>query len=298
MLLPQEASKSPLLRAGCIALSVCLVASAIFMIWQARTIAGLRAEVAESQEDLRALAAATNEPPGISPDAQRTRHQELEVIRLRNQVRELNENLADSHAREQSANVKAAIRSVLPATQSGPWKFQPEWKGMEANASNQYAQLMTTLTTTTNEYLRYITVSRAAKLSFAVYRTEDARRFAKDALTLDDKYSRGVPDAANGDVVHDANLVLGRIAVHEGRLEEAKRNLLAAGQSHGSPSLGTFGPNMSLAKDLLEKGEQETVLQYMEQCRKFWSMGGPKLDEWINDIHAGRIPDFGANLVY
>ena len=39
----------------------------------------------------------------------------------------------------------------------------------------------------------------------------------------------------------------------EGRIEEAKRHLLAAGRSSGSPVLGSFGPNMSLAKDLLEK---------------------------------------------
>ena len=117
-------------------------------------------------------------------------------------------------------------------------------------------------------------------------------------LVLNDKYSRGVPEKANGDVVHDGNLVLGRIAVDEGRIEDAKRLLLAAGKSSGSPVLGSFGPNMSLAKDLLEKGEQETVLQYFEMCRKFWSSGGGKLDEWTKDVQAGRIPDFGANLIY
>ena len=55
---------------------------------------------------------------------------------------------------------------------------------------------------------------------------------------------------------------------------------------------------MSLAKDLLEKGEKETVLQYFDLCRKFWSMGGDKLDQWTKDVKAGQTPDFGANLVY
>jgi hypothetical protein len=55
---------------------------------------------------------------------------------------------------------------------------------------------------------------------------------------------------------------------------------------------------MSLAKDFLEKGEKETVLQYFQLCRKFWDLGKYQLDQWTKDVNAGRIPDFGANLVY
>ena len=62
--------------------------------------------------------------------------------------------------------------------------------------------------------------------------------------------------------------------------------------------MNSFGPNMSLAKDLLEKGERDTVLQYFELCRKFWTMDYGKLDEWSQEVRAGKIPRFGANLVY
>jgi hypothetical protein len=31
---------------------------------------------------------------------------------------------------------------------------------------------------------------------------------------------------------------------------------------------------MSLAKELLENGQREPVLQYFELCRKFWKSGG------------------------
>jgi hypothetical protein len=92
-------------------------------------------------------------------------------------------------------------------------------------------------------------------MSLAVGRTEEARQFATDMMVLNEKYSRGVPEKANGDVVHNGNLVLGIIALDEGRIEEAKWRLLAAGRSTGSPVLGSFGPNMSLAKGLLAKGE-------------------------------------------
>lgn len=62
--------------------------------------------------------------------------------------------------------------------------------------------------------------------------------------------------------------------------------------------MDTFGPNMSLAKDLLEKGERDTVLQYFELCRRFWKMDHGQLDEWTRQVKAGKVPRFGANLVY
>jgi hypothetical protein len=62
--------------------------------------------------------------------------------------------------------------------------------------------------------------------------------------------------------------------------------------------MNSFGPNVSLAKDLLEKGERDAVIQYLELCRKFWKMDNGRLDQWIKEIKAGKVPQFGANLVY
>ncbi|NQT11979.1 MAG: RNA polymerase subunit sigma-24, partial [Planctomycetes bacterium] len=98
--------------------------------------------------------------------------------------------------------------------------------------------------------------------------------------------------------VQDANLVLGRIAVQEGRIEDAKRHLIEAGKSPGSPQMNSFGPNVSLAKDLIEKGEREVVLEYFDLCRKFWELHRDRLDEWSQEVKDGKVPDFGANLVY
>ena len=62
--------------------------------------------------------------------------------------------------------------------------------------------------------------------------------------------------------------------------------------------MNSFGPNMMLAKDLLEKGERDTVLQYFELCRKFWKMDWGKLNQWSKEVRMGQTPDFGANLIY
>ena len=142
---------------------------------------------------------------------------------------------------------------------------------------------------------RFYALNDAAKESFVLGKTEDARTYANNLLALLPKFPN---DWNYGNAVQDANLVLGRIAVQEGRLEDAKRHLLEAGKSPGSPQMNSFGPNMSLAKDLLEKGERNVVLEHFELCRKFWKMDRGRLDQWSQDVKAGKIPDFGANLVY
>jgi hypothetical protein len=142
---------------------------------------------------------------------------------------------------------------------------------------------------------RFAALDDVAKESFVVGNIEDARKYATELLTLAPHY---VNNWNYGNAIQDGNLVLGRIAVREGRIEEAKQCLLAAGNSKGSPQMDSFGPNMSLAKDLLEKGERDTVLQYFELCRRFWQMDYGKLDDWSQEVKAGKIPNFGANLVY
>ena len=62
----------------------------------------------------------------------------------------------------------------------------------------------------------------------------------------------------------------------------------------------SFGPTMVLAKELLEEGEKDVVLQYFDLCEKFWIAGpanpGNKLKEWREVVKAGGVPDFGMNL--
>lgn len=288
------------MKASTILIPAGFVAVLTILGLQTYTIQGLRADMASLQKDLRiSLEHRLAEPANLSSEANQESRDQLELIKLRHQVRELNESLVDSHARERMASVRSLMRSVWPTSNNpGPWKLRPEWKGMESQATNQYAQAMSALAGATNEYVRFLCLDRAAKMSLAVGRTEEARQFATDMLLLDEKYSRGDPEKANGDVVHNGHMVLGLIALEEGQTEEAKQHLLEAGKSTGSPVLGSFGPNMGLAKALLEKGEQEAVLQYFKLCRDFWGSGKKKLDEWTKEVYAGRIPDFGASLIY
>ena len=65
-----------------------------------------------------------------------------------------------------------------------------------------------------------------------------------------------------------------------------------------SPQLDSFGPNVSLARELIEKRQSDVVLQYFALCKHFWKMDHGKLDEWSATVRRGGIPDFNGNLYY
>ena len=102
----------------------------------------------------------------------------------------------------------------------------------------------------------------------------------------------------DGNAIHDGHEVLGLVALRRGNLDEAKRQLLLAGDTPGSPQLGSFGPNMLLAKELLERGERDAVIEYFRRCGRFWKMERGRVDQWTKDARARRAPDFGANLLF
>ena len=141
---------------------------------------------------------------------------------------------------------------------------------------------------------KFVALGEAAKESFAAGKTEDAQTYAQDLMALLPEFKG---NQAYGSAMCDANLVLGRVAVKKGQLEEAKRYLLAAAQSPSTPYLANYGPNMGLAKDLLEKGERQTVLEYLELCRKLWSNGGAQLTLWSQQVKDGKTPDFKGSLL-
>ena len=142
---------------------------------------------------------------------------------------------------------------------------------------------------------RFYPLNDIAKLSFELGDHGTAERFARETLAV----ARDYPDDWNyGNAIHDGHMVLGRVALVRGDRKEAKGRLLLAGKTQGSPQLGSFGPNVSLARDLLDAGELETVLEYVRLCKLFWNSDRRPLDEWIVTLEQGSRPDFGANLHY
>lgn len=135
-------------------------------------------------------------------------------------------------------------------------------------------------------------MSDLAITAFAAGDTEKARGYAEAMLAA----SPG--DRNRGDYIHYGNLVLGRIALDEGNLDEAREHLLAAARTRGAPLRRFGGPDMALAKALLDRGQVTIVLQYLELCLDIWERGEQDLRDWIALIEAGRNPDFDHNFVF
>lgn len=109
-----------------------------------------------------------------------------------------------------------------------------------------------------------------------------------------------------GNLVYQANSILGRVALREGRTAEAKDYLIAAGNTPGSPQLNSFGPDFILARELLEKRENAIVLRFLDLVERFMvnsnSREGDndkqvaannlkKLEVWRDQIRGGKVPD-------
>lgn len=146
-----------------------------------------------------------------------------------------------------------------------------------------------------SEAERFYALNNAAKNAWKKGEIEKARAFATEMESLIPKYR---DDWNYGNAVQDANQVLGLIALGAGDVAEAKKRLLASADSKGSPQMNSFGPNMQLAKALLEKGERDVVLEYFQRCGTFWKMGETRLAAWTASVKKGEIPEFGANLEY
>jgi hypothetical protein len=143
---------------------------------------------------------------------------------------------------------------------------------------------------------RFYALPALAKAAFEAGEFDKAERYARELLTAAPGNEK---DWNYGNAVFFGNMVLGRVALRrDGNVGLAKTLLMSSGSTPGSPQLNSFGPNMSLAKDLLAVGERDTVLEFFTRCRAFWSLGQKKLDEWTATVRGGGTPEFGANLLY
>ena len=152
---------------------------------------------------------------------------------------------------------------------------------------------MAKLAAADSEEKKFYALGGAAKECVTAGKIDEAQKYAQELMALLPNFRQ---NREYGAAMCDANLVLGRVAVRKGNLGEAKRYLMAAAQSPVTPDLSNNGPNMGLAKDLLEKGEKQAVLDFFEQCKKLWANGATQLDQWSQQVRDGKTPDFGGSL--
>ena len=99
-----------------------------------------------------------------------------------------------------------------------------------------------------------------------------------------------------GNALFAGHTVFGLLALRRSDVELAIQELLTSAKNPGSPQLGSFGPTMRLAKELVELGKTEEVIAFLHQCLAFWKMGNPWVEVWEKKIRRGLVPNFFMNL--
>ena len=140
---------------------------------------------------------------------------------------------------------------------------------------------------------RFYALAELAKAALTARAIEKSAAYANELLSAAPRHRN---DWNYGNAIHDGNMVLGLLALNQGNVKPASQYLLDAGSTPGSPQLNSFGPDMSLAQALLEKGERDTVLEYFSRCRTFWKMGRDNLDAWTETVRAGGMPNMSMNV--
>lgn len=98
-----------------------------------------------------------------------------------------------------------------------------------------------------------------------------------------------------GNIIHDANQVLGLAALANKDISRATQYLYKAGKTPGSPQLDSFGPVMLLAQVLLDRGHPKATLKYLDLVEKFWvhSLPGDRNDK-VAKLNAAHLADWRA----
>lgn len=164
-----------------------------------------------------------------------------------------------------------AIRSESPEHYRGALEQYERALGQAADEEEQFCVL---------QYVAFAAVD-AGEMDKAI-------GYAERLLQMAPKYQE---HWNYGNAIHDANTVLGRVAVANRDVEKAKGYLIAAGQRPESPRILPFQFHKSLAIELLRLREKEIVIEYLRLCSRFCVIDD-KLPKWEKQIRRGKIPDF------
>ncbi len=130
-----------------------------------------------------------------------------------------------------------------------------------------------------------------ARLSLAAGDKDKAGKRARELLAEAGR-SGGAPERPDAETT--GNQMLGRFALERGDVAEARACLLKSAPLPGSPRFAAFGPDFTLARGLLEKGETETVLRYLELVGRSW-VWPELLERWKSEIRetgaSSLLPD-------
>ena len=89
---------------------------------------------------------------------------------------------------------------------------------------------------------------------------------------------------------HWGHTVLGYVALHRDDVKAALDHLQESGKVVSDPRLSSYGPSLTLAKELCLRGEWSGVAEYLRACESFWE--DERLPLWRNMVEDRKLPDF------
>lgn len=144
---------------------------------------------------------------------------------------------------------------------------------------------------------RFYQLNHLMAVAYESQKYIETKKLAEENLELATQFSNNWNQS---NAIHLSHIYLGLLALEVNNLAEAKYHLIQSGLVSGSPQLNSFGPNMQLAKVLLEKNEQEVVLKFLEDCKQFWKLPFRffPIRRWTKVINDGAVPEFGVHLYH
>jgi TonB family protein len=131
---------------------------------------------------------------------------------------------------------------------------------------------------------RFYALTNLPKQALDAGALEKASSYAIELLKLANDHKG---DWNYGNAVYDANMVLGLVALRQDNVAGARSYLLESGKTSGSPQLDSFGPDLTLARELLGKGERDAVLEFLGLLKGFWKLGADQLDVIAAEVRKG-----------
>jgi hypothetical protein len=131
---------------------------------------------------------------------------------------------------------------------------------------------------------------QVAEVAIELKNYAKANSYAKELVL---EFGDDIDEYEFKEAVHQGNTILGKIALRESNINKAKEYLLISIKAVLQSKKGYLSyPNLSLAKELLEKNEKDVVLEFLKLSEQLVGTDKVSLKKWQNEINNGKVPDF------